>query len=80
VVRKAVLDALNVDRVLPFRGVLGIKAYSVALVQVTELHADQGIGVEEQVFLLALNGDKAESLVGKFLDSSVHRICEWVAS
>jgi len=68
------LGALYIDRVLPLGGVLGLKAHGITFVQVTELHVDQGIGVEEQVFLLAFNGDKAEALVGEFLDCSVHRI------
>lgn len=57
----------------PFWGISDLECDSVTFVQFAERDSLEFVGVEEQVFCLALGHDKPEVLVGQLLDSSVHK-------
>jgi len=47
---------------------------AVANIEFIEGNTDEVVGVEEKIFLLALDGDESKSFFGLGLDSPVHRI------
>ena len=70
--RRVLLGALHVDGVRAFRGHFDLERNLIAFVQFVERHTDQRFAVEEQVLLLALGGNEAETAVRLGFDSTSH--------
>ncbi|KKW42567.1 MAG: hypothetical protein UY92_C0006G0128 [Candidatus Magasanikbacteria bacterium GW2011_GWA2_56_11] len=61
--RSRLLGQDDVDRARSFFGLLNVKAYHVADLQIAELDSDESAFVEENVFRSVFGGDKAKVLI-----------------
>src|SRR3989344_2133366 len=69
-------SALDVDRVRALWRLFHVEGDGVAFAKFVKAYADERVAVEKEIFFLTFNGNESKTLVGLFLDYTIHSMYE----